>query len=95
MALGSKVYDAVHLLVLHELVEGVEVADVHLYKLVIGLVLNVFQVGKVARISQTVEVDDVILGILVHEKANDMASNKAGSAGDDDCFHILLLFFDY
>ena len=41
MALGSKMDDAVDMLVLHQLVDCVEVADVHLYELVVGLVLNV------------------------------------------------------
>ncbi len=45
MALGGKVNDAVYLLVLHQLVEGVEIADVHLDKLVVRLVFDVLQVG--------------------------------------------------
>ncbi len=45
MTLGSKVDDAVYLLVFNELTEIGEVADIHLDKLVVGLVLNILQVG--------------------------------------------------
>lgn len=80
--------DAVHLFLLHQLVEGVEVADVHLYKLVVGLILDIFQVGKVACIRQLVEVDDVILWIFVHEKAHHMASDKACTTSNDNRLHV-------
>ena len=87
MALGCEVDDTIDLLVLHQLVERVEVADVHLHKLVIGLVLDVLEVGQVAGVRQFVEVNDVILGVLVHEQA---PSNKACATSNNDCsFHIL------
>ena len=90
MALGCEVDDTIDLLVLHELVERVEVADVHLHKLVIGFVLDVLEVGQVAGIRQFVEVNDVILGVLVHEQAHHVASNKACATSNNDCsFHIL------
>ena len=41
MALSSEVDDAVDLLVLHQLVESIEIADVHLHKLVVRLVLYI------------------------------------------------------
>ena len=93
MTLSSKVDDAINLFVLHQLVEGVEVADVHLYKLVVRLVLDILQISEVAGIRQLVEVDDVILGILVHEQAHHMASDKACTASNYNCsFHKYLFF---
>ena len=83
MALGCEVDDTIDLLVLHKLVERVEVADVHLHKLVIGFVLDVLEVGQVAGVH-------VILGVLVHEQAHHVASNKACATSNNDCsFHIL------
>ena len=67
VTLCSEVDDAIDLLVLHQLVESIEVADVHLYKLVVRCLLNVLEVCQVAGIRQLVEINDVILGILVHE----------------------------
>ena len=83
MALGCQVYDAIHLLLLHEGIEGLEVADVHAHELVVGAVLHVLQVGKIAGIGEFVQVDDIVVGVLVHEQAYHMAAYESGSAGDD------------
>ena len=82
MALGSEMDDTVNLLVLHQLIESVEVADVHLDKLIIGLVLDVLEVGKITCIRQLVQVDNFVLWIFVHEEANDMRANEACAASN-------------
>ncbi len=91
VALGCQVDDAVHLFLLHQLVEGVEVADVHLHKLVVGFLLDVLQVSQIAGIGQLVEVDDVVIGVLVHKKAHHMAPNKACATSNDNRLHIYLI----
>ena len=80
--------DTVNLLFLHQLIESIEVADVHLYKLIVGLVLHIFKIGEIACIGKLVQIDDVIFGIFVYEKAYYMASYKACTAGDNDISHI-------
>jgi hypothetical protein len=50
MALGSKVDNTVNLLVLHQLIKSLKVADIHLNELVVWLILDVFEVGKVPSI---------------------------------------------
>ena len=72
VAFGGKMDDAIHVLVLHQLIEGIEVADVHLHEFIVWLVLDVLQVGEVASVGQLIEVDDVVLRILVHEEANNV-----------------------
>ena len=72
VALCCQVDDTVHLLLLHQAVESVEVADVHLHELVVRTVLDVLQIGQIARIRQLVQVDDAILRILVHKQSYDM-----------------------
>ena len=89
MAFGGQMDDAVHLLVLHQFIESVEVADIHLHKLIVRLVFDVLQVSEVSSIREFVEIDDVIVGILVHEEANYMTSDESGTAGNDNCSHIL------
>ena len=91
MALSSQMDDTIHLLVLHQLVEGIEVADVHLHKLVVWFILDVLQIGKVASIRQFVEVDDVVIRILVHKQAHHMASNEACATSNYNCFYCLLM----
>ena len=93
MALCSEMDDTVNLLVLHQLIESVEVTDVHLYKLIIGFVLDVLEVGKITSIRQLVQVDDVILWVFVHEEANDMRADKACTASNNYIsFHNCLAF---
>ena len=92
VALGGEVDDAIDLLVLHELVNRLEVADVGLYELIVRLVLDVFQIGKIACVSQLVEVDDFIIGILVHEQTYDMASDEARAASNDNGTFVVHVF---
>ena len=89
MTLCCQMNYAIDMLLLHQFVERLEVADVHLHEFVVRLVLDVLEVGEVAGVSQFVEIDDVVFGILVHEQSYHMTSNKSGTAGDNDCLHIL------
>ena len=87
VALGGEVDNAVNFFILHQLIESLEVADVHLDELVVRLVLDILQVCQVTGIGKFVEVDDVILGVLVYKESHNVAANKAGTTGDDDIFH--------
>ena len=88
VAFGGQVNDAVDLFILHELVERVEVADVHLHELVVRLALDILQVREVARIGQLVEVDNLVFRILIDKEAHHVAANEACAAGNDDrTFH--------
>ena len=88
MRFGCKMYYAIDLLVLHQSIESIEVADIHLHKFVVGLVLDVLEVGEVARVGEFVEIDDVILWVFVHEEAHHMASDEAGTACNYDILHL-------
>ena len=89
---SSEMDDAIHLLVLHQFVEGIEVADIHLHKLIVGLVLDILEVSQITCIRQFVEVNDVILRVLVHKQAHYMASDKACATSNNDCsFHFYLI----
>jgi hypothetical protein len=83
MALGCEVNDAIDLVFLHQTIHHIEVADVALYKGVVGLVLDIFEVGEVTRIGQLVKVNDVVLGVLVYEEENNMRADKTCTARDD------------
>ena len=93
MRLSRQVDDSVHLLLLHELVEGLEVADVHSDEPVIRLVLNVLEVLEVAGIGQLVEVYDPVVRVFVDEKSHYMTADEAGTTCYDYCsFHNLLIY---
>ena len=70
MTLSSKMNNTIYMLILHQLIECIKVANVHLDKLIVGFVLNVLKIGKIASISQFVKVDDFILRILVYKKSH-------------------------
>ena len=91
MAFCRQVDDSVDMFVLHELVERVEVADVHLHELVVRLVLYVLEVREVARVGKLIEVDNLVFRVLVHEQANHVAPNKAGTASNNDILHTLVI----
>ncbi len=84
MALCGQVNDAVHLLLLHETEHPLKVADVHLHKLIIGLVLNILEVGKVPGVGEFVQVNNMILRVFVHKQAHHMRANEARTARDDN-----------
>ena len=84
MAFGGQVDDSVHMVLPHQFLHFVEVADVGLYERVVGLVLNVFQIRQVAGVCQLVEIDDTVVRILVDEQADYMATDESGTAGDEN-----------
>ena len=93
MALGCQVNDAVHVILLEQMAHGFEVADVGLDKGVVGLVLNVLEVGQVAGVGELVEINDLVVRVFVDKKSDYMAADKSGPAGDNDMtfkFHFLI-----
>ena len=59
--------DAIDLVVGHEFVHCIKVADVGLYEGVVFFVFNVLEVGQVSCIGQLVQVDDIIFRVLVYK----------------------------
>ena len=93
VAFCSKMDDAIDLFILHELVERVEVADVHLDELVVRLIFDILEVCEIACVCKLVEIDNLVFRILVHEQAHDMATDKACSACNNNrSFHAFLQF---
>ena len=84
MGLRSEMDHAVHMFILHEGQDTLEVADVHLDEPVVGPVLDVLEVREIARIGKLVQVDDPVVRIFVHEQPHDVAADETGAAGDED-----------
>ena len=91
VALRRQVDDAVHVILRHQRLHRPVIADVGLHEGVVLLVLHVLQVRQVAGVGQLIQVDDVVLGVLVHEKAYHVASDEARAARYDD---VSLVFHD-
>ena len=88
MAFGCQVNDTVYFFVLHQLVERFEVTDIHFHELVIRLVFDVLQIGKVTGVCQLVQTNDVIFWVLVYKQTYHVATDKSGTTCNDDIFHI-------
>ena len=82
VGLSGKVDNPVDLLVLHQFIEAFEVAYVHLDKLVVRLVLYVLEIGKIACVSELVNIDNPVVRILVHEEPYYVRADKACPSGD-------------
>ncbi len=89
--------DAVDAVLCQQFPYPIEIADVGPYEPVVWGILDVFQIGEIARIGQFVEVDDEIVGVLRHEKPHDMRPDESRTARDEDApfsVHILSDFAD-
>lgn len=86
--------NAVYVVLLKQVAYGVKITDVGFNESIVGLVFNVFEVGQIAGISQLVEVDDVVFGILVDKKSDYVAANKSGTASNEyvACIHKIGMF---
>ena len=92
MAFGREVDDPVDVILTEQRPQHIQVADVPLLEYVVRGILDVPQVGKIPGIGQLVEVDDPVIGVFVHEKADYVRADKARAARDQDStfrFHYL------
>ena len=90
MAFGRKVDDAVHFFAAQQFQNSLEIADVHSYETVVRLVLYVLEIRKVTCVSEFVEVDDAVVGMVVHHQSHKVASDESGTSGYKYClcWHI-------
>ena len=91
MLFSCQVDDAIDMLIMHQLVERIEVANIHLHELVVGLILDVLEISQVASISELIEVDDVVFGIFVYEQAYNVTSDEASTSG----YNYISFHFDF
>ena len=89
MTFGSKMDDAVNPMLLHKGQDGIKITDVCLHKGIIGPVLYVLQVGKVAGVGQFININYVIIRIFLSKKTNHVAAYKPGTSGNHhSTFHF-------
>ena len=82
MRLRSKMDDAINLLILHQLIERLEITDIHLHEPVVRLVLDITKIGKIPGISQLIDIDYLIIRIFVDKQPDYMTPDKSGTSGD-------------
>ncbi len=84
VALGGKMYDAVHFVFLHQRKHTVIVTYVGAHEGVVGTVLYVLEIGEIAGIRQFIDVDYVVIRIFVDKQAHHVRAYESGAAGDYD-----------
>ena len=96
MAFGGQMDDAVHMILFHQGIDGIKIADVCFDEGVVGLVLYILEIGQITGISQFVKIDDMVVGVFVDKESDYMTADKTGSTGDDyvsfkiHCFAVLM-----
>ena len=76
--------DAVHMVLPDEFAHLVEIANVRFDESIVRPVFDVFQIGQVSGVGQLVQIDNMVVRILVDEKAYHVAADETGSSGNDD-----------
>ena len=92
VALCCQVDDAVDSVLPENRLHAGVVADVCPLENVVGRVLHVLQVGKVAGISQLIEVHNPVIRVFLYKQAYDVRADKAGTACDE---YIPLVIHDF
>ena len=73
-----------HMLLAQETAEAFIVTDIHLDKPVVGLILYILEIGKIARVCKFIQIDDEIVRILIDKETHYVTPDKARTARDDD-----------
>ena len=79
VALGSKVYDTVYSILLHDGTHSGKVADVGVLEGIIRPVGDIGNVGRIAGISESVNIEYARAGIFVHQQPHNVAAYKSGA----------------
>ena len=59
-----------------------KITDICFYKSIIRLLFNVCQIGQIPRISQLIQINDMIFRIFRHKQTHNMRADKTGTTGN-------------
>ena len=99
VAFRSEVDHNVWMFFFKKLVDAFAVADVQLDEAEVWLVHNILQCWQVARVSQLVQADDLIVWVLLHHVEDKVAADEASTASNyyilhNYMFSFIFLFFE-
>ena len=87
MRLRCQVDHSIRLLVGEKLVDESRVDYVAYYKAIVGRLLYITPLGRVTRIGQLIEVNDSIVGVVLHKSPHNMRADKPCSPGNNNFLH--------
>ena len=79
-----EVDDAVDIFVFHQTADGLEVADVQFYELVVRFILDIAEICKITGIGEFIDIYNAIVRVLVYQQSDYVAAYESGSAGYED-----------
>lgn len=92
---GSKMDDSIDVVIGTGDLKLFEVTDIALYKGVVWVVGNIFEVFEIASVSEFVIIDKVILGMVCEPIMNEIGTNKAGAAGNEDVHSKVFNLYEF
>ena len=92
---ASSVDDAIRLIFGEDGIDMLSINNISFYELIIGRILNIFQVFEVSSIRQRIQVNNFIVRVGIDEKANNVAPNEPCSACYDYGLTHDLIFFSH
>ena len=90
MTLSSKVNDTINLLILHQLVESIEITDIHLHELVVRLILNVLEVSQVTCVCQFIKTDNAVVRVFAQHVEHKITADEAAQMMQEETGFVLL-----
>jgi hypothetical protein len=77
---GREVDHTIGLVLIENTLELGRVQNVHLLKYIIRQLIDVAQILQITRVSQCIQINDPIIGILGYKKSDNMRTDEAGAA---------------
>ena len=92
MGFGCEVDDAIDATLLHERMDGLEVADIRLHEAVVRLVLYVPEVFQASGVGQLIDVNYLVIRIVIDKASDYVTADEAGASGYyDGAFHSVII----
>ena len=85
MALSGQMDDTVHMLILHQFIDCIKIANIHFDELIVRLIFNIFQIRQITCIGKLVKIDYLVLWIFIYKQADYVTSYEASATCDDYC----------
>ena len=80
-------YHPVNVILSEDRHDGIKITDISLDEGIVRLIGYIGEVVQVPRVCELIDIDDMIVGVLVHEQLYDMCADESRSSCDDDIPH--------
>ena len=75
------------------LLHRISIIDIGFYEKVVFFFLYIPEVFEVTGIGKFIKVDDSVFRVFVHHESHEVRTNKSGTSGYEQCFHMFIFYF--